>query len=183
MEVAFEEFILFIGQSDLLRVKDTSEFLLSNLTLSERIMILKKLSETDSVLLDLCLQLEHQVSDSLFPDESPLLANVFVLLGLVQLLHLLLESLERGAIVDEIKVPNLDVVGSIKGLYGGHFLVGKNETKVVQSLSELLGGHLEVFVAIPILEEALRIKSISSEPFFECTQHFLNNSSLISGSI
>jgi hypothetical protein len=76
-------------------------------------VVLEELAESDAVLLDLSLELEHQLGDHSLPNEGPLLANVLILLGLVQLLHLLLESLERSAIIDELEILNLVVISSI----------------------------------------------------------------------
>ena len=146
-------------------------------------MVLEELAESDAVLLDLSLELEHQLGDHSLPNEGPLLANVLILLGLVQLLHLLLEGLERSAIIDELEVLNLVVVSAIDGLNCGDLLVGQGEAEVVQGLSELLGGHLEVLVMVPILEEALGVKSVSCQPFSEGAKDNLDNRSLISGGV
>ena len=83
-------------------MKDTSELLLDYDALPQRVVVLEELAESDAVLLDLSLELEHQLGDLSLANESSLLANVLILLGLVQLLHLLLEGLERSAIIDEL---------------------------------------------------------------------------------
>ena len=83
-------------------MKDTSELLLDDDALPQRVVVLEELAESDAVLLDLSLELEHQLGDLSLANEGSLLANVLILLGLVQLLHLLLEGLERSAIIDEL---------------------------------------------------------------------------------
>jgi uncharacterized sodium:solute symporter family permease YidK len=164
-------------------VKDTSELLLDYDALPQRVVVLEELAESDAVLLDLSLELEHQLGDLSLANEGSLLANVLILLGLVQLLHLLLEGLERSAIVDEFEVLNLVVVSAIDGLHCGDLLIGQSETEVVQGLSELLGGHLEVLVKVPVLEEALGVKSVSCQPFSEGAKDNLDDRSLISGGV
>ncbi len=181
--VGLEIFVLFIGQGNLLSVKDTSELLLDDLALSQGVVVLEKLAESDAVLLDLSLKLEHQLGDLSLSNESPLFANVLILLGHVKVLHMLLESLERGAIIDELEILNLVIVSAIDGLDCSHLLVRHGEAEVVQSLSKLLRGHLEVFVTVPVLEEALGVKSISCQPFSEGAKDDLNYRSLISGGI
>lgn len=76
-------------------------------------MILEELTETDAVLLYLSLQFEHQIGDSPLSDEGSLFSNVFVLLGLVELFHLLLKGLERCAIIDELKVLNFIIICAV----------------------------------------------------------------------
>lgn len=164
-------------------MKDSSELLLDYMTFSEGIVVLEELTETDAVLLYLSLELEHEISDLLLSNESSLLSDVLVLLGLVKFLHGLFEGLEGSAIVDELEIPDLVVIGSIDGLHGGHLLVGHGESEVVQSLAELLGGHFEVLVAIPVLKEALWVKSVPCEPFSECTEDHLDDLSLVSVSL
>jgi hypothetical protein len=146
-------------------------------------VVLEELAESDAVLLDLSLELEHQLGDLSLANESPLLADVLILLGHVKLLHLLLEGLERGAIIDELEILYLIIVSAIDGLDCGHLLVRHGEAEVVQGLSELLRGHLEMLVTVPILEEALGVKSISCQPFSEGAKDNLDNRSLISGGI
>ena len=104
-------------------MKDASELLLSDLSLPERIVILEELAETDAVLLHLSLELEHQVSDGLLSHEHSLSPNVLVLLGLVELLHLLLKGLEGRAIVDELEVFDLVVVCPVERLHGSHLFI------------------------------------------------------------
>lgn len=178
--IGLEGLVFIIGQHDLLRVKDSSELLVDNMALSEGVVILEELTKTDAVLLDLGLQLEHQVSDLLLANENSLLADILIFLSLVQLFHLLFEGLEGCAIIDELKIPNLIVVSAVDRLNGAHFLIVHNEAQVIQGLSELLRGHLEVFVTIPILEEALGVKSVSCEPLTEGTKDLLDNDSLVS---
>jgi len=57
-EFFFKEQELFICQEYLLRVKDTSELLRCDCTFSEDIVILEEFSKSDSIFLNLCLDLE-----------------------------------------------------------------------------------------------------------------------------
>ena len=143
-------------------------------------MILEELTEADTVLLHLCLQLEHKVSDLFLTNESSFFTNILVLLGLIEFFHLFFECLERCAIIDKLEILDLIVVSAVDLLHGSHFLVRHNKAQVVQSLSELLRGHLEMFVTVPILEETLGVKSISSKPLSEGAKNLLNNNSLVS---
>jgi hypothetical protein len=76
-------------------------------------MILEELTETNAILLDNSLQLEHKISDGLLSDECPFFSNVFILFGLVELFHLLLEGLEGCAIIDELEILNFIIISAV----------------------------------------------------------------------
>ena len=181
--IGLKSLIFFISQGDLLRIKYTSELVCNNSSLSQRIMILKELSETDPIFLDNRLKLEHQVSNFLFTNKHPLFTNVLLFLGLIQFLHLLLERLEWSTISDELKILDLIIIGAVDGIDGLHLLVRHDEAEVVECLPELLGRDLEVLVTIPILEEALGVQSVSCEPVLEGCEDVLHDGSLVMGGI
>lgn len=127
-------------------------------------MILEELLQSDSVFLDLSLQFENQLLIFSFAREDVNFANI---LGLFSLVHFILACLEWIGIIDEIHVTDFVLVSAIDLNDCLDFLIRHGEAEVCKGLSELLGRHLEVFVAVPILEEALGVKSVSLEPFFE----------------
>ena len=164
-------------------MKDASELLASDGSLPEGVVILEELAEADSVFFNLGLNLEQEVGRFLFSCEYSLLPNVLIFLRLVHLLHFFLKGLEGSAIKDELEVLDLVVISSVDGFDSLHLLVSHDEAEVVKSLSELLRRHLKVFVAVPVLEEALRVESVSREPVPEGCQHALDNVSLILGGV
>ena len=91
----------------------------------------------------------------------------------------MLIGLEWCSILNELKVLDLICVGTIDLLDGIDFLIRHGETKVGQGLSELLRRYLEVLVTIPVLEEALRVESVSLEPVLEGINYILGNDSLV----
>lgn len=138
-------------------------------------MILEKLTKTDPILLDLRLDLEDEGLIVIFTGEEVYLSNVGGLLSILKLLG----SSEGVTIVYEFKILNLVFVSAVDLHYSFKLFIRHGEAKVGQSLSELLRRDLEVFVAIPILEETLGVKSVSLEPFSEGSDHSLNKSSLV----
>lgn len=86
-------------------------------------MILEELTQTNAILLYLSLDLEDKLFEGGISNESPLLSNVLVLLGLVKLFHFLLEGKEWSAIIDELEILNLVIISSIYRLDSVDFLV------------------------------------------------------------
>lgn len=67
--MSFKSSILFLGEENLLRVEDTSEFLSGNVSLSESVMINKELLETNTVLFNNILNLGHELLVSILSAE------------------------------------------------------------------------------------------------------------------
>ena len=112
-KVTFKNLEFFICQVDLLGEKNTSEFLRSYDTLSEDIVILEELSQTDSILLGLSLKLEEECINCLLSNKCSFLSNILVFLCLAQLVNLLLVSLERCAIINEFHVLDFILISAI----------------------------------------------------------------------
>lgn len=149
------------------------------MTLSEEVVILEELVETDSVPLDLGLELEDEGFVSFLTDKGPHLADILRLLGLVNFINLLLIGLEWVAIVDELHVLDLIVVSTVDLVDGKEVLIGHCEAEIGKSLSELLRGDLEVLVAVPILEETLGVKSVPLEPVSESSDDIIDQGYLV----
>ena len=86
-------------------------------------MILEELAQTNAILLYLSLDLEDKLFEGGISNKRPLLSNILVLLGLVELFHFLLEGKEWGAIIDEFEILDLVVISSIDRLDSIDFLV------------------------------------------------------------
>ena len=93
------------------------------MALSEEVVVLEELVETDSVPLDLGLELEDEGFVSLLTDKGPHLADILRLLGLVNFINLLLIGLEWVAIVDELHVLDLIVVSTVDLVDGKEVLI------------------------------------------------------------
>ena len=95
--------------------------------------------------------------------------------GFLCLVHFIFQSsFNWSTVINEFHVLELVFISSIDLNDCLNFKVRHCEAKVGKGLSELLWGHLEVFVTIPILEEALRVKSVSLEPLFEALNDTLS---------
>ena len=59
--MSFESSVLLLGEENLLRVEDTSEFLSGNVSLSKSVMINKELRETNTVLFNNIFNFSHEL--------------------------------------------------------------------------------------------------------------------------
>ena len=122
-EVLLKKFKFLIGEVDLLSIKNTSELLRSDGTLSQDIMILEELLQADSVLLDLRLELEYELVELGLTIEHVDLADV---LGLSALISGRLRS-EGVGVVDELEVLHFVLVGAVDLHDGLELGVGHGE--------------------------------------------------------
>ena len=139
-------------------------------------MILEELKQPNAVLLDLRFQLVKEAVYLLLSLEALQLTLVSCLLGGF------FKSIAGGewvAVVDELHVLDFVLVRSVDGHQRVELFVLHGEAKVGEGLSELLRGHLEMLVSIPVLEEALRVESVPLEPLAERVDDALSDSSLI----
>lgn len=174
-EMPLEDLELLVCQIDLLAIEDTSELLRGNGTLAKEVVVLEELAQSDSVLFNLGLYFEDELLILLFAREGVHLPDIGGLLGFVEGAS----GPEGVALVNEVHVPDLVLVGAVDLHDGGVFLVRHGEAEVGKSLPELLRGHLEVLVAVPVLEEALRVESVALQPVAEAGKDTLHELALV----
>ena len=125
---------------------------------------MEKFSKSYSIFLYLSFKLKDKLVEFSLTLKHIDLSNI---LSLSSLLTCALGS-EWVAIINELKILNLVGIGSIDLNNRTKLLIIHGKAKIGKGLSELLRRHLEVLVAIPVLEETLRVESVSLEPFSEC---------------
>lgn len=89
--------------------------------------------------------------------------------------------LETVGVSEELGVTDLTVGFSVLGGNALDLLDAQLVAEEDKDLSELLLGHLEVLVAIPVLEEGLGIESVLADDFGETVKNGLDLRSFISG--
>jgi hypothetical protein len=97
--LGLEELVLLLSQEQLLGVEGGPELLLGKVSLSEDIMVLEELKESDSVLFDLGLDLEHQVLKSAGSLEVEFISSIVSLSSPVDVL---LSNLGWVAVLQEL---------------------------------------------------------------------------------
>ena len=156
-------------------MEDTSEFLSCEITLTERIMILEELEETNTVLLHDLLNLDHEgMMIRLAIEISKSVAESRLGTGSVTVDHIL----EAVGITEEVSIPDRVVLVAIDKSHSVDLLFANLEAESVEDLSEDLGADLEVTESVSILEEALSVKSILSDHFTEVLDDLLAELSL-----
>ena len=156
-------------------MEDTSEFLSWEITLTERIMILEELEETNTVLLHDLLNLDHEgMMIRLAIEISKSVAESRLGTGSVTVDHIL----EAVGIAEEVSIPDRVVLVAIDKSHSVDLLFANLEAESVEDLSEDLGADLEVTESVSILEEALSVKSILSDHFTEVLDDLLAELSL-----
>ena len=84
------------------------------------------------------------------------------------------DILEAVSVLEEIVETDFVFLGTINGLNEFDILFRDWVAKKSEGLSELLSRHLEVLMAVPVLEEALGIEAIFPDNFRETFQDSLN---------
>lgn len=82
--------------------------------------------------------------------------------------------LEAVCVLQELVITDLTVGFSILGGHGSNLLVAQVVTKEDKDLTELLLGHLEMLVAVPVLEEGLGVESVLADDFSETVEDGLD---------
>ena len=158
-------------------MKHTSELLGRQITLPKRVMILEEFKQSNTVLLHDLLNLEHEgMMIPLTIEISKSVAERRLGTSCVSVDHVL----EAVCITKEISVPDRIVLIAINKGNSVDLGFVDLEAKSVQHLSEDLWAHLEVSQRVPILKEALCIKSVLSNNFSEVLNDLLAQFSLIS---
>ena len=133
-------------------------------------MILEEFEQSNTVLLHDLLYLSHEGHMVPFAIEiSKSVTEGRLCTCCVSIDHVL----KTVCIAEEISVPDRIVFVTINKGNSVDLILVNLETKRIQHLSEDLGAHLEVTKRIPILEEALRIKSVLPNNFSEVLNNLL----------
>lgn len=163
-----EHLVLSGGQLYLLGVKSGPEFSGLDGTLSERVVILKEFTESDSMSFYLVSDLLHKVLYSLGSSE----VNIMLDIGRLGTGIWMIDNISQNiTVLEEWEVFDISEFISISSDDRGKLLSVHINTKKSDSLLELLWRYLEVIMSILILEEGFGIKSLSVDEELE----FLDN--------
>ena len=169
--VVLKCFVLRDSEHDLLDVKNVTELLARHISLSEDIVILEEFKKSDSVFLALVHNFFHEI---------------IVLFGTVEISPFLnVGGLELGggSINNVLKAVSVSQEFSVTNLSVGFSVLSGNTVNLFDAqlvaeedkdLTELLLRHLEMLVAIPVLEEGLGIESVLTDDFRETVKDGLN---------
>lgn len=174
-EFSLKEIEFSFCQENFLRVESRPEFLLGQVAFSQDIVVLEELKQSDSVLFNLSLYLQHQVVQLFVSLEVGLFSDIGSLRASLDRLG---ENFSRVSLFQESQVFDFSsrVSENLDTCLG--LLVRDYESEIRKNLSELLDGDLEVFMSIPILEETLGIKSVLDQKFSEAFNNFFTESLL-----
>ena len=131
-------------------MQNRPELLLSDVPLSELVVVDEELAESKSVLLDHLLDLLHEGLDLLGAGEVEVGLHVG---GLGARGGAVDRVFEHLSVVDEVQVLNVILLVSVNQHDGLQFPVAQVEAEPSQHLLELLGRNLEVLVSVEVLEE------------------------------
>ena len=168
------------SQSDTLAVTGASEFLSRQAALSENIVILEELKNSNAVFLDYLLDLSHEclviihtikvrksVSESGLGACSVAIDYVFKAVGITK----------------EVCIPDRVILVAINKRDSFNLLLINLEAKCVENLSENLRSHLEGAKGISVLEETLGIESVLPDDFTEVSDDLFADSGMLSGGL
>ena len=168
------------SQSDTLAVTGASEFLSRQAALSENIVILEELKNSNAVFLDYLLDLSHEC---------------LVIIHTIKVRKSVSESglgaccvaidyvFKAVCITKEVCIPYRVIFVTVNQRDSFNLLFANLETKSVENLSENLWSHLKGAKGVSVLEEAFGIKSILSNDFTELSNDLLADSSMLSGGL
>jgi len=170
--------VLRDGQVNLLDVQDVTELLAGHVALAENVVILEELKKSNSVFLALVHNFFHEAG---------------VLLGSIEIGPFLNVSgfgtgegsvnsvLEAVGVLQELSVTDLSVEFSVLGGNTLDLLFAELVSEQDKDLTELLLRHLEMLVAIPILEEGLGVESVLADHLGETAEDGLDLRRLVLG--
>ena len=163
--VVLEDLVLLGGELYLLGVEGCSELGGLNSSLSQWIVILQEFSKSDSVSHDVVLDLLDKSFDGTGTGEVDV---EWLIGGLSTSVRFVDDVVSVLAIVEEWHVLDITIIVSVLLDNGIELGITDLNTKESDGLFELFWGNLEVVVSIWVLEEALGIKSLSSDEVSEC---------------
>jgi len=170
--------VLRDGQVNLLDVKDVTELLAGHVALAEDIVILEELKQSNSVFFALVHNFFHEADVLLGSIEIGPLLNVG---GFSTGEGSVNNVLEAVGVLEELGVTDLSVEFSVLGGHTLNLLNAKLVSEEDKDLTELLLGHLEMLVAIPVLEEGLGVESVLADHFGETAEDGLDLGRLVLG--
>lgn len=177
-EVGLELREFFLRQHQLLGVEGGPELCGVNNSLSQWVVVLEELAESDSMslheLLDFVKQLTHVVGAS----EVSVAREV----GRLGAGEWFIDSvLETVAVLDESQILNIPELVAVDAGDRGDLSIVDGDSKEGQDLLELLRRHFEVVVAVVVLEEALCVEAFPDDHVTEGLPKFLDNSLVLTG--
>ena len=178
--MSFKSFKFGRSQSDTLAVTGASEFLSRQAALSENIVILEELKNSNAVFLDYLLDLSHEclviiytvevrksVSESGLGACSIAIDYVFKAVGITK----------------EVCIPDGVILVTVNKRDSFNRILFYLEAECIENLSENLRSHLKGAKGVSVLEEAFGIKSVLSNDFTEVSNDLLADSSMLSGGL
>jgi len=162
--IVLEDLVLWGGELYLLSVEGSSELGGLDSSLSQWIVILQEFTKSDSVSHDIILDLLNQNFDGTGTSEVDV---EWLIGGLSTGVWFVDDVVTVLAIVEERHVLDVTIIVSVLLDNGVKLSIADLNTKECDGLFELFWGNLEVVVSIWVLEEALGIKSLSSDEVSE----------------
>lgn len=166
--VVLEDLVLLGGELYLLSIEGCSELGSLDSSLSQWVMILQELTKSDSVSHDVVLDLLNESFDGTGTGEVDV---EWLVGGLSTSVRLVDDVVSILAIFEEWHVLDVTVVVAVFLDNGSKLCIADLNTKESDGLFELFWGNLEVVVSIWVLEEALGVKSFSSDEVSECIKN------------
>lgn len=163
--------VLLGGELYLLSVEGSSELGCLNSSLSQWIVILQEFTESDSVSHDVVLNLLNKRINGIGTGEVDV---KWLIGGFSTGVSFVDDVVAVFAIVEEWHVLDVTFIVSVLLDNGIELSIADLNTKESNGLFELFWGHLEVVMSIWVLEEALSIKSLSSDEVSELIKNFLD---------
>lgn len=163
--------VLLGGELYLLSVEGSSELGCLNSSLSQWIVILQEFTESDSVSHDVVLNLLNKRINGIGTGEVDV---KWLIGGFSTGVSFVDDVVAVFAIVEEWHVLDVTFIVSVLLDNGIELGIADLNTKESNGLFELFWGHLEVVMSIWVLEEALSIKSLSSDEVSELIKNFLD---------
>lgn len=152
-------------------MEHAAELLSSKVALAQNIVILEEFSQSDSVLFDNVFDLFHEGIMSLLAIEINKFVNIGGLcIGCRSMNHVF----KAVGIIQEFSVLDIIILISIDQGNSIDILLTNLEMERVEYLAEDFWGDLEVTKSVAVLEEACRIKSVSSDLLAEALNNLSN---------
>ena len=169
--IVLEDLVLWGGELYLLSIEGSSELGGLDSSLSQWIVILQEFTKSDSVSHDIILDLLNQNFDGTGTSEVDV---EWLIGGLSTGVWFVDDVVTVLAIIEERHVLDVTIIVSVLLDNGVKLSIADLNTKECDGLFELFWGNLEVVVSIWVLEEALGIKSLSSDEVSELIKNLVD---------
>ena len=167
-----QSLVLFDGELNLLGVESGSELGSLDNSLSEWVVILQELAESDAISLNLVLHLLKESIVRVGTSKVDIGGTISRLHASVRLVDVVLQD---KSVIDELQVLDITLLVAINADDGSQYFLRHLALEQVAGLSELLGRALQGVVAVLILEEASSIESFSLDELFESALEVINH--------